>query len=377
MSMATGKRDYYEVLGVSKTASTEELKKSYRKLALKYHPDRNKGSKEDEEKFKEAAEAYAVLSDPEKRSQYDQFGHSLGGRGFSGFEGFESAFGDFGDIFGDLFGDFFGGGGRRSREGRTQRGADLQYNLEVSLEDAARGKEVLLNIPRQETCDTCSGVGADPGTKKTTCPECRGSGQIRISQGFFMFQRTCPRCQGEGEKIDKPCRACHGSGRVEKTRKISVKIPAGIESDSRLKISGEGEAGKRGGTRGSLYVLITVKDHSLFQRDGQDLYCEFEIPFTVACLGGEAEVPTLDGKIKLKVPAGTQSGKVFRLQGKGLPDVRGYGHGDELVRVKIQVPTRLSEDQKKLLEEFGQLRGEDISQHKSFVDRVKENFKQA
>ena len=355
--MATEKRDYYELLGVGKAASAEEIKKAYRKIALKHHPDRNPGDKGAEEKFKEAAEAYAVLSDPDKRSLYDQFGHSLGGRGFSGFEGFESAFSDFGDIFGDLFGEFFGTS-RRSRSDRSQRGADLQYNLEVSLEEAAKGKEVALTIPRLEMCDRCFGSGAEPGTKKTSCPDCQGSGQVRISQGFFMFQRTCPRCQGKGERIDKPCRDCRTSGRIEKTRKLTVKVPAGIESGTRLKIAGEGESGHRGGSSGNLYVLVMVKGHPLFHREGRDLYCEVEIPFTVACLGGEVDVPTLDEKVKLKVPAGTPSGKVFRIPGRGMPSLNGYRTGDEHVQVKIHVPSNLSDRERKLLEELAKLRSE-------------------
>ena len=372
MSMAAQKRDYYEVLGVVKNSPADEIKKAYRKLALKHHPDRNPGDKHAEEKFKEAAEAYAVLSDSTKRSQYDQFGHSLGGHGFSGFEGFETAFSDFGDIFGDLFGDFFGGGTASRRE-RARRGSDLQYSLEITLEEVALGKEITLNIPRQETCDACQGSGAEPGSKKATCAECRGSGSIRISQGFFMFQRTCPACQGDGERIEKLCRACHGAGRVEKKKKISVKLPAGIESGARLKVSGEGESGRKGGHAGNLYVLVAVKDHPLFERNGQDLHCEVEIPYTVACLGGEVEIATLLDKMKLKISAGTQSGKIFRMQGKGLPSIHGYGHGDQLVRVKIQVPTRLSDKEKKLLEELAKLRQEEAGQ-KTFFDKVKEKF---
>ena len=375
MKMAAEKRDYYEILGITKSASADEIKKAYRKMALKYHPDRNPGSKEAEEKFKEAAEAYAVLSDAEKKSLYDQFGHSLGGRGFSGFEGFEGAFSDFSDIFGDLFSDFFGTSARSSRSEKARRGADLQYNIEVTLEDSAKGREVTLTIPRQETCDHCSGSGAEPGSKRLTCPECRGAGQVRVSQGFFMFQRTCPSCHGEGERIEKVCRACRGSGRVEKTRTLNVKIPAGIESGSRLKIGGEGEAGRRGGGHGNLYVLVTVKEHPHFEREGNDLLSEAEIPFSIACLGGEVEVPALDGKVKLKIPAGTPNGKIFRLASKGFPSLHGYGHGDELVRVKVHVPSRLSEKEKKALEEFARLRGEEVSGLKNFFERVKENLK--
>ena len=375
MNMATQKRDYYEVLGVPRTASTEEIKKAYRKLALKHHPDRNPGDKTAEEKFKEAAEAYAVLSDSEKRSQYDQFGHSLGGRGFSGFEGFEGAFSDFSDIFGDLFGEFFGTSRSTGRGTRARGGADLQYNLEIMLEDVLHGKEVEMSVPRRETCAHCNGTGAEPGSKKVTCPECRGAGEIRLSQGFFMFQRTCPRCHGEGSEIEKPCRACNGAGRVEKTRKLSVKIPPGVETGSRLKISGQGEGGSRGGGAGNLYVFITVKDHPSFQRDGDDLLCEADVPFTVACLGGQVEVATLDGKVKLKIPRGTPSGKRFRVRGKGLPDLHGYKQGDLLVRIRIHVPARLRDRERKLLEELAQIRNEEVEDQKSFFDRVKDNLK--
>ncbi|MBI4394837.1 MAG: molecular chaperone DnaJ [Candidatus Omnitrophica bacterium] len=369
MATSTNKRDYYEVLGVSKTASADEIKKAYRKLALKYHPDRNKGNKEAEEHFKEAAEAYAILSDAQKRAQYDQFGHSLGGAGFQGFEGFEGAFQGFGDIFGDLFEDFFGG--RTSRRGAGRgglRGADLEYSVELSLEEVVRGREVTIEFQRAENCDTCHGSGAEPGSQKTTCPECGGEGEIRISQGFFTMRRTCPRCQGEGKQITKPCRECYGSGRVRKMRKLSVKIPAGIDDGSQLKVSGEGEAGERGGARGNLYVYVSVKPHPVFERSGRDLFLEARIGIHQAALGTQIEVPTLDGKVRLKIPPGTQSGKVFRIKGKGVPDLRGYGMGDELVRVNVEIPERLSPEEKKLLEEFGKLR-DGTGQEKSFFSR--------
>ena len=373
MAMQT-KRDYYEVLGVARGATSEEIKKSYRKLALKYHPDRNPGNKEAEEKFKEAAEAYAVLSDPEKRAQYDQFGHSLGGSGFQGFQGFEESFRGFGDIFGDLFDDFFGTSGGRTRGG-GRRGSDLEVAIEIALEEAYRGKEVSLQVPRRETCASCSGSGAAAGTKKSVCPECRGTGEIRISQGFFSLRRTCPRCQGEGERIEKPCPDCRGRGRVERTRKLNVKIPPGIDTDSRLKITGEGEAGERGGPRGNLYVRVVVKPHSVLTRQEQDLYCEMLIPFTVAALGGEVEVPTLDGAVRLKVPAGTPSGKIFRLREKGMPFLERDGRGDQMVRVEVEVPTRLSERERQLLEEWARQRKDSATpKKKGIFDRFKESF---
>ena len=357
MAAGTKKRDYYEVLGVSKTASEEEIKKAYRKLALKYHPDRNKGNKEAEEHFKEAAEAYAILSDREKRAQYDQFGHSLGGGGFQGFEGFEGAFQGFGDIFGDLFEDFFGGTSRRGGGARSGfRGADLEYSVEISLEEAATGKEIAVEFPRHERCDDCQGSGAAAGSRPTICPDCGGHGEVRVSQGFFTLRRTCPRCRGEGKQITNPCPHCRGAGRVKKTRKLSVKIPAGIEDGSQLKVSGEGEAGERGGARGNLYVYISVKRHPIFERMGKDIIVDAKIGIHQATLGTQIEVPTLDGKVRLKIPSGTQPGKVFRLKGKGMPDLHGYGTGDELVRVNVEIPEHLSSQEKKLLEEFGKLR---------------------
>ncbi|MBI4115118.1 MAG: molecular chaperone DnaJ [Candidatus Omnitrophica bacterium] len=370
------KRDYYEVLGVSKQANPDEIKKAYRKLALKYHPDRNPGNKEAEEKFKEAAEAYAILSDPEKRAQYDQFGHSLGGSGFSGFQGFEESFRGFGDIFGDLFDDFFGTERTRSRSAGGRRGSDLEVSVEITLEEAFTGREVSIQVPRRETCSACSGSGAAQGSKKSVCPECRGTGEIRVTQGFFSLRRTCPRCRGEGERIDKPCPDCRGRGRVERTRKLNVKIPRGIDTDSRLKIMGEGEAGERSGPRGDLYVHILVKPHEFLARRGHDLYCELQIPFTVAALGGEVQVPTLDGKVKLKVPAGTPSGKVFRMREKGMPYLERSGRGDQLVQIDIEVPTRLSEKEKAILQEFSSERKDSVGQpkKKGFFDQFKDPF---
>ena len=352
------KRDYYEILGVSRNASPDEIKKAYRKLALQHHHDRNPGNQHAEAKFKEAAEAYAILSDSEKRAQYDQFGHSLGGAGFRGFEGFEDSFRGFGDIFGDLFEDFFGGSAT-GRGARARRGSDLEFPVEISLEEALSGREIHLEIPRRETCGECSGSGAEPGSKKTPCQDCGGRGEIRVSQGFFTLRRACPRCQGEGQRIEKPCHRCRGTGRVEKTRKLNVKIPPGMDTDSRLKIGGEGEAGERGGGRGDLYVHVSIKSHAIFERRDENIYCEMLIPFTVAALGGEVSIPSLNGKTSLKIPAGTPSGKVFKIKGEGMPHIRQPSvRGDEFVRVDIEVPEKLSDSERKLLQEFARQRGE-------------------
>ncbi len=369
------KRDYYEVIGMVKTASAEEIKKAYRKLALKYHPDRNPGDKSAEEKFKEAAEAYAVLSDPDKRAQYDQFGHSLGGGGFQGFQGFEESFRGFGDIFGDLFEDFFGSTTRGGRSG-ARRGSDLEVAVEMTLEEAFKGKEILLEIPRRETCDSCQGTGAAKGSKKTQCTECRGTGEVRMTQGFFSLRRVCPRCQGQGERIEKPCPECRGQGRVEKKRKINVKIPQGIDHGSRMKVSGEGEAGENGGPSGSLYVRVLVKAHQTFEREENHLYCEFLIPFTLAVLGGDVTVPTLDGPVKLHIPAGTPSGKILRLKDKGMPSLRDGRRGDLMVRVDIDVPTRLSEKERRLFQELAKEQKDFTAEpgKKGFFDRFKESF---
>ena len=376
--MAT-KRDYYEILGVSRGASADEIKKAYRKLAVKYHPDKNPGDKAAEDKFKEAAEAYAVLSDPQKRSQYDQFGHSLGGGGYGGFSNASDIFSSFGDIFEDFFDidSIFGGGRGRSRGRRQRRGSDLQYKMQISFEEAAFGKETVITVPRQETCNTCSGSGAAPGSTKETCTQCQGTGQVRMSQGFFSVAKTCNVCGGTGEKISKPCRDCNGSGRVRRQRKINLKIPAGVDTGSRLKVNGEGEAGVNGGPRGDLYVFIEVQAHPYFKREEDHIICDKEITFTQAALGAQVQVPTLNGKVKLKIPPGTQPGKVFRLAGKGLPNLYGYGKGDEYVRIHITVPTKMNEQEKELLRQFAAMRGEDISldKNKSFFDKVKDNFK--
>lgn len=351
------KRDYYEVLGVSRGATEAELKAAYRKLALKYHPDRNSGSKEAEEKFKEAAEAYAVLSDPQKRAAYDRFGHAGLSQGAGGFDpsvfvGFEDILGGLGDMFG--FGDLFGGGGRR--RGGPQQGAHLRYDLEITFEEAASGLETSIQFPRAETCDTCRGTGAAPGSGPTVCPQCHGRGQLRYQQGFFTVARTCGQCRGKGTVIAKPCAACRGEGRVIKERKLTVKIPAGIASGQRLRLSGEGEHGTAGGPPGDLYVVVQVQDHPFFRREGNDLYCEVPVDFTTLALGGESKVPALGGGTEsLTIPEGTQTGATFRLRGKGLPDVSGRGRGDLLVTVQVSVPRKLTREQRRLLEELAKV----------------------
>lgn len=370
--MATSKRDYYEVLGVPRDANEETIKKSYRKIAMQHHPDRNPGDKEAEDKFKEAAEAYAVLSDREKRSLYDQFGHSMGGRGFQGFEGFEDSFRNFGDIFGDIFEDFFGGA--RAGRGGLRRGANLQVAVEITLEDVLKGREETIEIPRRETCGQCQGSGAALGSKRTKCKDCGGYGEVRMTQGFFTLRRTCPTCNGEGEKIEKPCPECHGQGRVKKNRKLSIKIPAGIDSNSRLKVTGEGEAGEKGGPRGDLYINVVVKEHEHFERREEHLFCDILIPFTVAALGGEVSVPTLESEHRLKIPAGTPSGEIFKLKHCGLPVLGHSSHrGDLMVRIEIEVPKKIESSEKKLLEEFAKSRGEKIQiRKKGFLDHLKD-----
>jgi len=360
-------KSYYEILGVSKSASDDEIKSAYRKLAVKYHPDKNKGNKEAEEKFKEATEAYEVLRDSKKRTAYDQFGKAGVSGGSAGFGA--GAYTDFSDIFGDfgdIFGDFFGGGGRGSRRGQSNRGSDLRYNLEINLEDACLGKEIKIDIPRLETCGDCGGSGAAKGSSPTVCPDCGGSGQIRRIQGFFSVTTTCPRCNGKGKIITNPCKTCKGEGLVEKRRTINIKIPPGVESGSRLKVSGEGEAGPNGGPHGDLYVVTHIKKHQQFERQGSDLIVQKSISLAMACLGGKIEVPSIDGKtIELNIPEGTESGQVFRMKGHGVPYLGAYGKGDQHVVIRVEIPKKLSKKQKELLEEFARESGEKVGSGKS------------
>lgn len=347
------KRDFYEVLGVAKTASADEIKKAYRKLAMKHHPDRNPDDKSAEEKFKVANEAYEILSDEDKRAAYDRHGHAgvdpnMGGGGFGG------GGGNFSDIFGDVFGDIFGGGGGRGGQQRSSRGADLRYTLELDLEEAVRGAKVQIRVPTLAACETCEGTGAKKGTTVDTCRTCNGQGQVRVQQGFFSMAQTCPTCRGRGKTIKDPCGSCSGQGRVEKSKTLDVKIPAGVDTGDRIRLSGEGQAGANGAPAGDLYVQVQVRDHKIFERDGADLYCEVPISFTDAALGGELEVPTLDGRVKLKIPEGTQTAKLFRLRGKGVSPVRGGGPGDLICKVAIETPVHLSKRQKELLREFQQ-----------------------
>ncbi|MCB1706866.1 MAG: molecular chaperone DnaJ [Halioglobus sp.] len=349
------KRDYYEVLGVSKSADEKEIKKAYRREAMKHHPDRNPDDPSAEGKFKEATEAYDVLMDPRKRSAYDQYGHagvdqSMGGGG--GFGG-----DNFSDIFGDVFGDIFGGGGGRGRGG-PQRGSDLRYTLDISLENAVKGTTVEIRVPSLSSCDACDGSGAKKGTSATTCGTCGGAGQVRMQQGFFQVQQACPACRGRGKTISDPCGTCRGQGRVEKTKTLSVKVPPGVDTGDRIRLTGEGEAGPDGGPPGDLFVQMSVRQHPIFERDGKNLYCEVPITFVDAALGGDLDVPTLDGRVKLKIPAETQTGKLFRLRGKGVKPVRGGGVGDLLCRVVVETPVKLNKEQKALLEELRSTLGE-------------------
>ena len=371
------KRDYYEVLGVPKAATPQELKSAFRKLALQFHPDKNPGDKASEEKFKELAEAYEVVSDPEKRARYDRFGHQAPGGfgpGFGG--GGQPDFGNINEIFGDLFGEIFGGQrGRRSSGGRS-RGSDLRYDLEIDFNEAAFGTEARLKIPRHRACEPCKGLGARPGTTAKTCPTCHGSGELRMTQGFFQISRTCGQCQGTGKVITDPCTTCRGAGKVESESVLSVKVPAGVDTGTRLKLSGEGEPGERGGPSGDLYVVVSVREHPIFVREDTEVICEVPVSFTQAALGAQIEVPTLDGKVKMKVPAGTQSGKVFRLRGKGFPQIgSGGARGDQHVRVTVEVPEKLTKKQRELLEQFAALAGEDTHPAaKGFFDKVRELF---
>ncbi len=340
------KRDYYEVLGIGRDADEAELKKAYRRLAMKYHPDRNPDDQEAEEKFKEVSEAYEILSDARKRAAYDQYGHAGVDPGMGGGQGGSN----FSDIFGDVFSDFFGGS--RGGRGGAQRGSDLRYTLDLTLEEAVRGTSVTIRVPTLVECTECSGSGARKGTSPSTCTTCGGVGQVRMQQGFFSVQQTCPRCHGTGKMITDPCPACHGQGRIEEQKTLSVKVPAGVDTGDRIRLAGEGEAGSMGGPNGDLYVVINVREHPIFQRDGKHLYCDVPISFVEAALGGELEVPTLDGRVKLKIPEGTQTGKQFRLRNKGVTPVRGGGAGDLICRVVVETPVNLSSRQRELLEEF-------------------------
>ncbi|MBI4379106.1 MAG: molecular chaperone DnaJ [Nitrospinae bacterium] len=351
------KRDYYEILGVQKNASENDLKKAYRKLAMQYHPDRNPDNKGAEEKFKEAAEAYEVLRDPEKRNLYDTYGHEgLKSTGFTGFRGFEDIFTSFGDIFED----FFGFGTRKRERTYAQAGADLRYDLEISFMDAVKGKETEIEIEKYENCVNCNGSGAAPGTEPTICPLCRGSGQVTRSQGFFHISTTCHHCHGEGRVIKDPCKECRGTGNIKRKRGLYVKIPPGVDTGSTLRLKGEGEEGKRGGPHGDLYVVLRVKEHEFFQRDGYDIICQVPISFSQAALGAEIEVPTLNDTEKLTIPRGTQTGKILKLEGAGIPHVRGYGRGNQIIQVVVKTPTKLTKRQEELLKELSEISGEEV-----------------
>ncbi len=361
----TTKRDYYDVLDVDRHADNSEIKAKYRKLALKYHPDRNPGDKEAEENFKEAAEAYEVLRDAEKRKIYDQYGHEgLQGTGFSGFGGFEDIFSSFGDIFDEFFGF---GGGRRSRSS-ARRGSDLRYDLTISFMDAAFGVEAEIEIQKLDTCPTCEGAGCEPGTRPENCRYCKGSGQISRSQGFFSIRTTCPHCRGQGRTIPHPCRECRGAGRIEREKKVSVKMPAGVDTGSRLRLTGEGESGSQGGPNGDLYIYVHVKPHEFFKRDHNDVICQIPISFVQAALGDEIEVPTLKDTKQLDIPKGTQPGDIFRFKGEGIPSLNGYGKGDQIIQVNVKTPTGLNKKQEKILREFAALESSKLS------NRIKKVF---
>jgi molecular chaperone DnaJ len=372
------KKDYYQVLGVPKDANDEDIKKSYRKLAMKYHPDRNPDDKSAEESFKEAKEAYEILSDPKKRAAYNQYGHAgvdpQMGAGAGGFGG------GFSEAFGDIFGEIFGGGGRGRGQNGVYRGSDLRFNLEISLEEAARGSEKQIKIPTSETCEVCHGSGAKPGTSPIQCRTCHGQGAVRVSQGFFSVQQTCPSCQGSGKTNANPCAPCHGQGKVKRSKTLSVKIPPGVDTDDRIRLSGEGEAGQNGGPPGDLYVVVSLKVHEVFQRDGADLHCEMPISFVMAALGGELEIPTLEGKAQIKIPAETQSGQTFRLRGKGVRPVRSSVAGDLFCHVAIETPVKLTSEQKDLLRQFDKISTEQGAKQKprekSFFDKVSAFFKE-
>ena len=369
------KRDFYEVLGVGRDASEREIKKAYKRLAMKYHPDRNPGDKAAEASFKEVKEAYEILTDGDKKAAYDQFGHAGVDPNRGGGHGGQ---GDFGDIFGDVFGDIFGGGRRGGGQRQAARGSDLRYNLELSLEEAVRGLTKEIRIPTLASCDVCDGSGAKKGTSATTCGTCNGAGQVQMRQGFFAVQQACPTCHGRGKIIKDPCNKCHGEGRVEKSKTLSVKIPAGVDTGDRIRLSGEGEAGEFGAPPGDLYVQVSVREHAIFVRDGNNLYCEVPISFSKAALGGEIEVPTLDGKVSLKIPSETQTGRMFRLRGKGVKSVRSHAVGDLMCKVVMETPVNLNERQKELLREFEETLTGQARKHspkaEGFFDGVKKFF---
>ncbi|MCL1126768.1 molecular chaperone DnaJ [Shewanella surugensis] len=369
------KRDYYEVLGVTRSVSEREIKKAYKRLAMKYHPDRNPGDKAAEASFKEVKEAYEILTDGDKKAAYDQFGHAgvdpnRGGGGHGG--------GDFGDVFGDVFGDIFGGGRRGGGQRQAARGSDLRYNLELSLEEAVKGLAKELRIPALTACEPCNGTGAKKGTSATTCGTCHGNGQVQMRQGFFAVQQACPTCHGRGKIIKDPCQHCHGEGRVEKSKTLSVKIPAGVDNGDRVRLTGEGEAGEFGAPAGDLYVQVSVREHAIFTRDGNNLYCEVPISYSTAALGGEIEVPTLDGKVSLKIPTETQTGRMFRMRGKGVKSVRSHAVGDLLCKVVMETPVKLNDKQKGLLREFEASLTGQAKKHspkaEGFFDGVKKFF---
>ena len=354
-------KDYYDLLGVSRDATADDLKKAFRQLAMKYHPDRNPDNKESEEKFKKINEAYSCLSDSQKRAHYDRFGtaEGMGGGGYSG--------AGFGDIFGDIFGDF--GGTRRQR---PSKGSDLRYDLGISLSEAVFGTEKTIDFPKWDTCRECRGNGSEPGKTPETCPSCKGTGQIRFQQGFFSVSRSCSKCQGTGTRITHPCKNCKGTGRIQEHKSVSLKIPAGVDTGSRLRISGEGEPGEYGGPHGDLYVVLNIEEHPFFKREGTEIFCEVPISFPQAALGTEIEVPTIDGTTKLKIPSGTQSGKLFTIKGKGAPRVGGHQRGNQIVRIYVEVPTKLTHRQKELLEEFSSINGDEVG--KSFKKKLKDLF---
>ncbi|OBZ97101.1 molecular chaperone DnaJ [Pararhizobium polonicum] len=372
------KRDLYETLGVAKTADEKELKSAFRKLAMKYHPDKNPGDAEAEKTFKEISLAYEMLKDPQKRAAYDRYGHAAfeqGGMGGGG-AGMGGGAGGFSDIFEDIFGEMMGGGRQRRSSGGRERGADLRYNMEISLEEAYAGKTAQIRVPTSITCDVCTGSGAKPGTKPTTCATCQGSGRVRAAQGFFSIERTCPTCHGRGQTIADPCVKCHGHGRITEERSLSVNIPAGIEDGTRIRLSGEGEAGLRGGPSGDLYIFLSVKPHEFYQRDGADLYCSVPISMTTAALGGKFDVATLDGtKSRVSVPEGTQAGKQFRLKGKGMPVLRSSQVGDLYIQIGIETPQKLTKRQRELLKEFEELSSkENNPESAGFFSRMKDFF---